>query len=198
MPAHGLALYLDSPAFEITAQDAENYATVVRYEDRDLLESGWLVGEENLAHRAAVVSAKLGHGQSRADRVPGAASRADARHLQAAVQRADGVAALSFRGGIRFGVALELVAVEVDFAQGAGGVARGLVVEVRRFGVAAFTAGGDGPGADGGAEFDDGDEAVAAGAVPLLGAGVGARAEGGERAPLRGRESRPECWGRRR
>jgi len=63
MPAHGLALYLDSPAFEITAQDAENYATVVRYEDRDLLESGWLVGEENLTRRAAVVSVKSGQGR---------------------------------------------------------------------------------------------------------------------------------------
>ena len=63
MPSHGLALYLDSPAFEITAQNAENYETVVRYEDRDLLESGWLVGEENLARRAAVVSAKLGQGR---------------------------------------------------------------------------------------------------------------------------------------
>jgi hypothetical protein len=63
MPSHGLALYLDSPAFEITAPSAENYETIVRYEDRDLLESGWLVGEENLAHRAAVVSAKLGQGK---------------------------------------------------------------------------------------------------------------------------------------
>jgi hypothetical protein len=39
----------------ITAQDAENYAAVVHYEDRELLESGWLVGEENFARRAAVV-----------------------------------------------------------------------------------------------------------------------------------------------
>ena len=63
MPSRGLALYLNSPAFEITAQNAENYETVVRYEDRDLLESGWLVGEENLARKAAVVSAKLGQGR---------------------------------------------------------------------------------------------------------------------------------------
>ncbi len=63
MPSHGLALYLDSPAFEITAPSAENYDIVVRYEDRDLLESGWLVGEENLARKAAVVSAKLGQGR---------------------------------------------------------------------------------------------------------------------------------------
>ena len=63
MPSHGLALYLDSPAFEITAQDAQNYETVVRYADRDLLESGWLVGEESLAKRAAVVSVKSGQGR---------------------------------------------------------------------------------------------------------------------------------------
>ena len=88
MPSRGLALYLDSPAFEITAQDAENYEAVVRYEDRDLLESGWLVGEENLTRRAAVVSAKLGQGTRGPDRLPGAAPRPDARHVQAAVQRA--------------------------------------------------------------------------------------------------------------
>jgi hypothetical protein len=63
MPSHGLALYLDSPAFEITAPSAEDYETIVRYEDRDLLESGWLVGEENLTRRAAVVAAKLGQGK---------------------------------------------------------------------------------------------------------------------------------------
>ena len=63
MPSRGLALYLDSPAFEITAQDSQNYDAVVRYEDRDLLESGWLVGEDNLTRRAAVVSAKSGEGR---------------------------------------------------------------------------------------------------------------------------------------
>jgi hypothetical protein len=63
MPAKGLALFLDSPAFEITAQDAEGYQTVARYADREILESGWLVGEENLARKSAVVSAKLGQGR---------------------------------------------------------------------------------------------------------------------------------------
>jgi hypothetical protein len=63
MPAKALALYLNSPAFEITAQNSENYQVVVRYADRELLESGWLIGEENLAKRAAVVSAKLGQGK---------------------------------------------------------------------------------------------------------------------------------------
>ena len=63
MPARGLALYLDSPAFEITAQDAEGYQTIARYAEREVLESGWLVGEENLAKKSAVVSAKLGQGR---------------------------------------------------------------------------------------------------------------------------------------
>jgi hypothetical protein len=63
MPSHGLALYLNSPALEITAPNAETYETIVRYKDRELLESGWLVGEENLARKAAVVSAKLGQGR---------------------------------------------------------------------------------------------------------------------------------------
>ena len=63
MPAQALALYLDSPAFEVTAQNSESYQVVVRYADRELLESGWLVGEQNLAKRAAVVAAKLGQGK---------------------------------------------------------------------------------------------------------------------------------------
>jgi hypothetical protein len=63
MPAKGLALYLDSPAFEITAQDAEGYQTIARYAEREILESGWLVGEENLARRSAVIAAKLGQGK---------------------------------------------------------------------------------------------------------------------------------------
>ena len=63
MPARALAVYLNSPAFEITAQNSENYEVVVRYVDRELLESGWLIGEENLARRAAVVSVKMGQGR---------------------------------------------------------------------------------------------------------------------------------------
>ena len=63
MPAQALAVHLGSPAFEVTAQTSENYDVVARYADRELLQSGWLVGEERLAHRAAVVSAKLGQGR---------------------------------------------------------------------------------------------------------------------------------------
>ncbi len=63
MPSHALALYLDSPAFEITAPSAEDYKIVAKYADRELLQSGWLLGEENLAKRAAIVTAKMGQGR---------------------------------------------------------------------------------------------------------------------------------------
>ena len=63
MPSNGLALFLNSPAFEVTAQSAEGYDVVARYAERELLQSGWLVGEENLARRGAVVTAKMGQGR---------------------------------------------------------------------------------------------------------------------------------------
>ena len=77
------------PAFDVTPTDHnEQYEIVVRYADRDVLESGWLVGEENLAKHAAMIAAHIGQGTGGADRFPRAAPRADPRHLQAAVQRA--------------------------------------------------------------------------------------------------------------
>jgi hypothetical protein len=65
MPAESLALFLYSPAFEIMPTDFnENYQVIVRFADRDLLQSGWLVGEENLARKAGMVSAKVGEGKA--------------------------------------------------------------------------------------------------------------------------------------
>jgi hypothetical protein len=65
MPSEGLALYMSgNPAFEITPTDHnERYEIVVRYADRDLLESGWLIGEETLAKKAAMVAAQQGNGR---------------------------------------------------------------------------------------------------------------------------------------
>jgi hypothetical protein len=65
MPSEGLAVYMNgNPAFEITpGEHNERYEVVVRYADRDLLESGWLLGEGTLAKKAAMVSAKHGDGQ---------------------------------------------------------------------------------------------------------------------------------------
>jgi hypothetical protein len=65
MPKEGLVLHLSgSLAFEIAPSARnERYEVVVRYAARDLLESGWLVGEETLANKAAVVSARMGEGR---------------------------------------------------------------------------------------------------------------------------------------
>jgi hypothetical protein len=65
MPAEGLALFLGgSVAFELGAADfSERYEVVARYGERDLLQSGWLIGEQTLAKRPAVVAARLGAGQ---------------------------------------------------------------------------------------------------------------------------------------
>ena len=83
------------------------------------------------------------------------------------------------------GVAFQVFGVEVDRAQVSGGVAYGFVVEMGRVGMAAFASGGDCAGADLVAEFDDGDEAVAAGSVAFLGARIGSGAERGQRSPER-------------
>jgi hypothetical protein len=65
MPAEGLALHVaGSPAFEIApGRFNDRYEVVVRYADRDLLESGWLIGEQTLAKKAAVVSARYEAGR---------------------------------------------------------------------------------------------------------------------------------------
>ena len=63
MPSDTLALFWSSPAFVITARDAYNYARVVTYAERDILQSGWLIGEEHLSNRAAVVTASVGDGE---------------------------------------------------------------------------------------------------------------------------------------
>jgi hypothetical protein len=65
MPAHGLVTFLGGNlAFEIVPNDHnDQYETVVVFGERDILQSGWLVGEQHLAKKAAMVSAKLGEGR---------------------------------------------------------------------------------------------------------------------------------------
>ena len=64
MPSEGLVLFRSSMVFDITpGQQNENYKTVVRYINRDILQIGWLIGEEHLSNKAAMVSAKYGKSQ---------------------------------------------------------------------------------------------------------------------------------------
>lgn len=65
MPGDGLALFLDgSQAYEVTSttasQDVDILATFI---DRDILQSGWLLGEQVIAKKAAAVSVKYGAGK---------------------------------------------------------------------------------------------------------------------------------------
>jgi hypothetical protein len=67
----------------------ERYEIVVRYADRDLLQSGWLVGEQNIAGTAGVVAAHMGTGKNCPHRIPRATSRPILWDIQAAVQYVD-------------------------------------------------------------------------------------------------------------
>ena len=64
MPAEGWIVFLGgSLAFEIVANESsERYERVVVFPDRDLLQGGWLIGEEKLARKAAMVAARYGEG----------------------------------------------------------------------------------------------------------------------------------------
>ena len=64
MPSDALALFWSNPAFEITpSRENDRYETIVRYPDRDILQSGWLIGEGHLKKKAAMVSASFGQGK---------------------------------------------------------------------------------------------------------------------------------------
>ena len=65
MPTDALAVYLmGDPGFVLTpTAHNERYEVIARYADRDLLQSGWLVGEDNLARTGGVVAAHMGTGK---------------------------------------------------------------------------------------------------------------------------------------
>ncbi len=64
MPDDGLVLFWASPTFQIEpSQHNEWYQTIVRYGDRDILQSGWLIGEEHITKKAGMVVAKKGEGR---------------------------------------------------------------------------------------------------------------------------------------
>ncbi|MBC7363168.1 MAG: peptidase M14 family protein [Candidatus Aminicenantes bacterium] len=64
LPEKGLGLFFESPAFEILpAENSEKYRVVARYAERELLQSGWLIGEKYLSRKAAVVEVEYGQGK---------------------------------------------------------------------------------------------------------------------------------------
>jgi len=64
LPEKGLVLFYGSPVFELLpGEQSEKYRIVVRYQERDILQSGWLIGEKYLSRAAAMVEADYGKGQ---------------------------------------------------------------------------------------------------------------------------------------
>ena len=64
MPGDALAFFWNGKAFEILPSgDNDRYEIVASYPERDVLESGWLVGEEKLRRKAAMVVARVGDGK---------------------------------------------------------------------------------------------------------------------------------------
>ena len=64
MPKDALVFFWDSPAFKILpSKYNERYEVVVKYPERDILQSGWLVGEEKIAEKIAMLSVKYGEGR---------------------------------------------------------------------------------------------------------------------------------------
>lgn len=64
MPTEGLVFFWDSLAFEILpSEDNDLYEVIVNYAEDKILQSGWLIGEEKLSKKPAMVQAKFGEGE---------------------------------------------------------------------------------------------------------------------------------------
>lgn len=65
MPRKALALFLNRPVLEvIPSHTNEKFKVVARFPERDILQSGWLVGEEILSRKPAILEAELGKGKA--------------------------------------------------------------------------------------------------------------------------------------
>jgi hypothetical protein len=65
MPREGLALFLPgSQVYEITSTDrSQDIEVIATYVERDILQSGWLLGEQVIAKKAAAVTVRQGAGK---------------------------------------------------------------------------------------------------------------------------------------
>jgi hypothetical protein len=63
MPEKALALFWNNGVFEINPQQHnERFEVIATYPERDILQSGWLIGEEKIADKIALLKAKVGDG----------------------------------------------------------------------------------------------------------------------------------------
>jgi hypothetical protein len=65
MPSEGLALFMaGSQVYEVTSTEtSQDVDVLATYADRDILQSGWLLGEDVIAKKAAAVSVRQGAGR---------------------------------------------------------------------------------------------------------------------------------------
>jgi hypothetical protein len=65
MPSEGLAVFLaNNQAYEVMpTPHNERVERIVTFAERDLLQSGWLLGEDTIARKAAMVSVEFGQGK---------------------------------------------------------------------------------------------------------------------------------------
>jgi hypothetical protein len=64
MPAEGLVLFKDGQVYEIVSPDVGQRVEVIStYVERDILQSGWLLGERVIANKAGAVSVRHGEGR---------------------------------------------------------------------------------------------------------------------------------------
>lgn len=65
MPSEGLALFMaGGQVYEVVGQDrSQDVEVLTTYAERDILQSGWLLGEQVIAKKAAAVSVKHGAGK---------------------------------------------------------------------------------------------------------------------------------------
>jgi len=64
MPERGLIVLRGKIAFTVKpGEKGEDYRVVVSYPEGQIMQSGWLIGEEKLARKAAMIEAKMGKGR---------------------------------------------------------------------------------------------------------------------------------------
>ncbi|MEM0284898.1 MAG: M14 family metallopeptidase [Sulfolobales archaeon] len=65
MPKQALAVFVDRPVLEIVPSHMnEKFKVVARYPERDILQSGWLIGENILSRKPALLEAEIGRGKA--------------------------------------------------------------------------------------------------------------------------------------
>ena len=64
LPHKSVAMFVSSPAFEVRAGESAGARIVARYPLSDQLLSGWILGPERIAGRAAIVDVSLGRGRA--------------------------------------------------------------------------------------------------------------------------------------